>query len=176
MNTDFLSAHKTKHLLSHVLVAAGAHRWPRVGLGESGETPTGFYADFALTDSLSDDDLASLGDDMARILRDFRSFRGFGAALDDARQLFAGQPWKQHVIERLAESQPSVGLYELDGVVDLCECAIKAPRELRAIHPEKFSLTGAAPVTWIHRGQTTWFIRVHGELFPAPQPCECCTP
>ena len=41
MADAFVELHKAKHLLSHVLVVAGARRWPAAALGESGETSTG---------------------------------------------------------------------------------------------------------------------------------------
>jgi threonyl-tRNA synthetase len=174
VNHERLAAHKSKHLLSHVLVAAGARRWPQVARGESGETATGFYADFAVDEALGDADLASLGDDMARLLGEFKSFRGIRTSTEKARRIFAGQPWKQHVVSVLAEGAPSVGLFELEGVIDLCDCELKQAHELRAIHPEKFVLTGSAPVAWVYRGRTTWFTRIYGELFPVPPPCRCC--
>lgn len=176
MTDSFIAAHKTKHLLSHVLVAAGARRWPQAMLGESGETATGFYADFGLADTPGTTELAELTDDMARLLRDFRSFRDLRLTPAEALSRFRNQPWKIHQVQAVAELEARVRCYELDGFIDLCDCAIKDPRELRAVHPEKFILTGASPVVWSHRGRDAWFMRVNGELFPAPPPCECSPP
>jgi threonyl-tRNA synthetase len=171
---QFISQHKAKHLLAHVLVATGARRWPQATLGDSGETSTGFFADFAMPDVPGAAELARLGEAMARLLSEFRTFRGLRVTPAEARSLFAAQPWKQHVVEALAELDATIGLYELDGVIDVCDCAIKRPGELLAIRSEQFRLTGAASIPWIHRGRTTWFVRVRGEIVPVPPPCGCC--
>ncbi len=174
MTDSTIALHKAKHLLSHVLVAAGAKRWPAVALGESGETKTGFYADFGIPEALSEEALQELGDEMARILLDSQDFRDFSLNPEQARQVFAGQPWKTFQVEALAEFRPEIRCYELDGVIDVCDCAIKSPEELRAIHPEKFLLTGSHPAIWSNRGKDEFFVRIRGELFPAPVPCGCC--
>ncbi|BET69222.1 hypothetical protein ASA1KI_41400 [Opitutales bacterium ASA1] len=174
MESEFIRRHKAKHLLAHVLVATGARRWPQATLGDSGETATGFFADFAMPDVPGDAELATLGESMKRLLGEFRVFRGLRVAPAEARSLFVAQPWKMHVVDALAELDSSIGLYELDGVIDVCECAIKHPGDLLAIRSEKFRLNGAASIPWIHRGKTTWFVRVRGEIVPLPPPCGCC--
>ncbi len=176
MNPSFISLHKAKHLLSHVLVCAGARRWPEAMRGESGETATGFYADFGLGGLPDEAELAGLADEMAGILGDFREFRDVRLAPKDALARFAGQPWKQKQVAVLAELGDRIGCYELDGFLDLCDCALKSSEELRAVHPEKFMLTHAEPVVWQDRTTSRRLVRIVGEIFPAPPPCECCPP
>lgn len=176
MNTDSISLHKAKHLLAHVLVAAGVRCWPQATLGESGETRTGFYADFGLPEGPGEKDLAKLTDEMVRVLRDTSAaeFRAIELPAGEAVKLFPAQPWQRHVAETLAELHDTVSLYRLGGVLDICDCALKRVEELRAIHPEHFTLTEVYPMAWEHRGQLTWFMRIRGELFPPPPPCACC--
>ena len=176
MDTTFIALHKAKHLLAHVLVVAGARRWPRALRGESGETATGFYADFGLAELPDEIERGLLTDEMARVLGSFRVFRDVRLTPSEARVRFAGQPWKQKQVAVLAELGERIGCYELDGFIDVCDCAIKSPHELRAVHPEKFVLTGAEPVSWRDRTVTRRFVRIAGEIFPAPPPCACCAP
>lgn len=176
MDTSFITLHKAKHLLSHVLVVAGARRWPQALLGESGETATGFYADFGLIDPPDEIERGLLTEEMGRVLGGFRVFRDVRLTPREARERFAGQPWKQQQVAVLAELGERIGCYELDGFLDVCDCAIKSPQELRAVHPEKFLLTGAEPVLWHDRTATRRLVRISGEIFPAPPPCECCPP
>lgn len=174
MDGAFLSLHKSKHLLAHVLVVAGARRWPQALRGESGETATGFYADFGLTELPDEIERGLLAEEMARVLGHFRMFRDVQLTPREARARFAGQPWKQQQVAVLAELGERIGCYELDGFFDVCDCAIKSPRELRAVHPERFVLTGAEPVQWCDRTATHRLVRITGEIFPVPPPCECC--
>jgi threonyl-tRNA synthetase len=176
VDAAFLSQHKAKHLLAHVLVVAGARRWPQALLGESGETATGFYADFGLTEVPDEIERGLLAEEMARVLGNVRVFRDVQLTPREAREHFAGQPWKQQQVAVLAELGGRIGCYELDGFLDVCDCAIKSPRELRAVHPEKFLLTGAEPVAWRDRTTVRRLVRITGEIFPAPPPCECCPP
>lgn len=174
MTEAFIALHKAKHLFAHVLVAAGVRRWPGTGVGDSGETATGFFADFALTGAPDDEELAALGDGMARVLSEFQSFTELELTPAQAIARFREQPWKRQYVEALAESEASIRCFELDGVVDVCDCVLKDPRELRALHPEKFLLTSAHPWVWSYRGRDELFVRVSGEIFPAPPPCACC--
>ena len=174
MTEAFIALHKAKHLFAHVLVAAGAKRWREAALGDSGETPTGFFADFALTGAPDEAELAALGDDMAHLLGNFRSFSELRLTPEQALRRFDGQSGKRRYVEALVESESSIRCFELDGVVDVCDCMLKEPRELRALHPEKFLLTGAHPWVWSHRGKDELFVRVSGEIFPVPPPCACC--
>ena len=171
---SFLAQHKAKHLLTHVLAAAGARRWPEVIVGESGETPTGFYADFGLANPPSDEELAELTDEMARLLVDGQRGRSLTLSPPWARTLFARQPWKVQQVEVMAENRAALPCFELNGFYDLCGCVLVQPHELRAVHPETFTLTQVSLVAWVHRGKEQWFHRVFGELFPVPVPCSCC--
>lgn len=171
MSLASISLHKARHLLSHVLVVAGSRRWPQTTLGDSGETETGFYADFGLSVALDESELATLNDEMARVLRDFKSFRDLQLTPEQALKVFGNHPWKLHQVAAIAEVEARIGCFELDGVIDVCDCALKSPGELHAVHPEKFLLTGSHPVVWSHRGKESLFVRITGELLPAPAPC-----
>lgn len=174
MSEVFLAAHKAKHVLSHVLAAAGSKRWPGVHVGQTGETSTGFFADFALPGPPDEADLPALTDGMAGLLNSARTFRSFAMGPAEALDLFGGQPWKRHQAEVIAELEGRIEGFELEGYFDMCDCILKDTRELRAIHPEKFLITHWQPVIWSHRGRDEVFTRVSGELFPAPPPCTCC--
>jgi threonyl-tRNA synthetase len=176
MSATFTELHRRKHLLAHVLVAAGARVWPRVLLGRSGETASGFFADFGIPTDPHPDDVEKLTDEMARLISETKVFHEERLSPVAALEKFSDQPWKRHQISALAEFNPHIRLSNLDGVVDVCDCALKGPQSLRALHPEKFLLTDIEPVNWEFRGKTHRFSRVSGELFPAVQACDCCRP
>ena len=170
MNPESITLHKAKHLL----VAAGLRRWPQAVLGGSGEASTGFYADCGVAESPTAAELSSLTDEMARVRRDFRSFSSVQLTPDEAKRGFHDQPWKLKQAAAMAELDSYVAGYELDGVIDVCDCTVRNPHELRSIHPEKFLLTEAEPVSWDDRDRIRNFIRIPGELFPAAEPCDRC--
>jgi threonyl-tRNA synthetase len=175
MSADFIAQHKAKHLLAHVLAAAGARTWPGMARGASGETATGFYADFALAQVPPAHALEKLTDTMTAILRDFREFTAVTLPAAEAAELFGKDSWKRQLVDAIIENDSHVQCVQLDGFLDICDCALKTPAELRAVHPEKFLLTSAHRTRWKYREREEFFIRITGELFPAVAPCECCT-
>lgn len=176
MSAEFADLHRRKHLLAHLLVAAGARVWPGVVFGRSGETASGFFADFGVPTAPNTEDLEKLTDEMARLIREAKTFGEERLTAAVALEKFPDQPWKQHQIAVLAESDRQIRLSNLDGVMDVCDCALKDASALQRLHPEKFLLTDFEPVRWEFRGRTHRFTRVSGELFPAVTPCECCQP
>ena len=176
MSAELAELHRRKHLLAHVLVAAGARVWPGAVLGRSGETASGFFADFGIPTDPDLDDLEKLTNQMARLISEATAFREERWSASAAREKFTGQPWKLHQISVITEVEPEIRCSNLEGVLDVCDCALKKTHSLRELHPEKFLLTDFEPVTWEHRGKTHRFTRVSGELFPAAAPCECCQP
>ena len=174
MSDPFIAQHKAKHLLAHVLAAAGARLWPTVRRGPSGETPTGFFADFGLSRTPDADELEKLTDTMSRMLRSFQTFGGITLTPAEAISIFGATSWQRQLVDAIAENEPRVQCVQLDGFLDICDCALKDAGELRAVHPEKFLLAGAHRTLWQHRGREEFFIRVTGELFPAVPPCACC--
>lgn len=174
MDSHFIAQHKAKHLLAHVLAAAGARRWPEVSLGDSGETATGFYADFALPGAPDDTELTALGKGMRALIHKARVFRALELPAAEAARLFALHPWRREFVSALGELHDRIALLELEGVYDVCDCALKSVEELRALTRQAFVLTAAHPTVWSHRGKDTLFVRVRGELVPAPLLCACC--
>lgn len=173
MPFDSIQLHKTKHVLTHVLTAAVRRRWPVVGTGDSGETREGFYVDLLLGDEVDVD--AQLGDiagDMRRVLAASTRFTALELSHAAARELFAGNPIKQAWIEAIAESDQPARLFDLDGVIDVCNCALKDPLELRAIDPAGFDLVRAVRLPWREHARTLWITRVSGAV-AGGLACDC---
>jgi threonyl-tRNA synthetase len=155
--------HKFNHLLTHVLTAAVARRWPQVRPGDCGETCTGFYGDFGFGDlPPTDAELAQIEADMRSTLIECQHFAHLEKTPAQAAAFFADNPYKLEVVETLAELDERVGFYRLDEFVDVCPCQIKELRELKAISPDGFVLTGTTPARWRSRGREVWLTRIHG--------------
>jgi threonyl-tRNA synthetase len=155
--------HKVNHLLTHVLNAAVARRWPQVNAGDSGETREGFFGDFAFEPvPPTAEELALLEGDMRRILAECRRFEHREKTPAQAAAFFAGNPFKLKIVETLAELDETVGFYALDDFQDVCSCQIKELCELKAIGPGAFALTGTTPALWRLRDKEVWLTRIHG--------------
>jgi threonyl-tRNA synthetase len=155
--------HKVNHLLSHVLAAAVARRWPQVNAGDSGETCEGFFADFAFEPvPPTDEELALLEGDMRQILAECWRFEHREKTPAQAAAFFAGNPFKLKIVETLAELDDTVGFYALDEFQDVCSCQLKELSELKAIAPDAFALTGTTPALWQQQDKEVWLTRING--------------
>ena len=155
--------HKVNHLLTHVLAAAVARRWPQVRAGDCRETCEGFFGDFAFDPTPpSEGELAQLEEDMRRVLAECRRFEHREKTLAQAAAFFAGNPYKLAIVETLAEPDDPVGFFALDDFQNVCSCQIKELRELKAIGPGAFSLTGTTSALWKQHDREVWLTRIHG--------------
>ena len=99
---------------------------------------------------------------MRRVLAECRRFEHREKTPAQAAAFFAGNPYKLAIVETLAELDDRVGFFALDDFQDVCPCQIKELRELKAIGPGAFSLTGTTPALWRQRDKEVWLTRIHG--------------
>jgi threonyl-tRNA synthetase len=92
-----------RHSTAHVMAEAVTRLFPgaKVAIGPS--IADGFYYDFDLPDgqTFSDDDLARIEDEMRGIVKADQRFERSELTYDDALSLFADQPYKREIIERV---------------------------------------------------------------------------
>lgn len=173
MASDPIQLHKTKHLLTHVLTAAVRRRWATVGTGDSGETREGFFVDLLVGEEVDvESELPALETDMRRILAATERFAAQEITPAAARALFSGNPIKHALLETIDEWDQPVRVFDLDGVIDVCDCALKDVRELRAIEPACFDLLGALRLPWRERARSLWVTRITG-LVEGAATCVC---
>jgi threonyl-tRNA synthetase len=170
---DPVQLHKAKHLLTHVLTAAVRRRWPLVGTGNSGETREGFFVDLLVDEGADvDSHLATIESDMRRVLLQSTQFSAVELAPEAARELFPENPIKHALLGVFAEWDRPAQLYDLDGVIDVCDCVLKDPAELRAISPWSFMLSRMVRLPWREHARTLWVTRISGVVMGA-EACRC---
>lgn len=92
---------RQRHSAAHILAQAALELFPGTKLGAGPPTEDGFYYDFELPRPLTDDDLPRIEERMREIIREDVPFiyRKFEA--DEARRLFADQPYKLEIIQAI---------------------------------------------------------------------------
>ncbi len=95
--------HILRHSTSHVLAQAVTQLFPGAKFSIGPAIDDGFYYDFDLPGgaTFSDDDLAAIEERMRAIVAADQPFVRSELAADDALELFADQPYKQEIIERV---------------------------------------------------------------------------
>jgi threonyl-tRNA synthetase len=92
-----------RHSTAHVMAEAVTRLFPGAKVAIGPAIADGFYYDFDLPNgqTFSDDDLGRIEDEMRRIVKANQRFVRSELTYDEALELFADQPYKQEIIEKV---------------------------------------------------------------------------
>jgi threonyl-tRNA synthetase len=150
-----------RHSASHVLAEAVQKLYPGTKFGIGPAIEDGFYYDFQLPTPIQPEDLPAIEKEMRRIISSGAEFQRREVSKDEARKLFADQPFKLELIEGLEEG--SISLYEQDGFVDLCRGPHVA--NTREIRPDSFTLRAVAGAYWRGDEKRPMLTRIYAYCF-----------
>jgi threonyl-tRNA synthetase len=125
--------YRIRHSAAHVMAQAVLELYPEAQLAIGPPTEAGFYYDFELPESPSDETLAKIEKRMRQIIQAKHPFKVKEVSADDARALFAKQKFKVELIDNLAlgkldddgnplqSNEPAtITVYQQDSFSDLC--------------------------------------------------------
>jgi threonyl-tRNA synthetase len=148
-----------RHSASHVLAEAVLDMFPDAKFGIGPATQDGFYYDFELPRPLTPDDLPIIEAKMKELVKANLPFKREELSKDDARSLFAKQPYKLELIEEIEDEK--VGVYRQGAFVDLCRGPhVAATGEIKA-----FKLVSIAGAYWRGDEHNPMLQRVYGVAF-----------
>jgi threonyl-tRNA synthetase len=165
--------HVLRHSTAHVLAQAVVQLFEGAHFTIGPAIEDGFYYDFALpgNKTFSDDDLASIEKRMREIMKANQPFTRSEVSVREALAVFATQPYKCEIIERVTSgaadgtdvaevgSSDSVSLYRnSDSFVDLCR-GPHVPSTSRLGH---FSLMKVAGAYWRGNEKGPMLQRIYG--------------
>jgi threonyl-tRNA synthetase len=136
----------------------------RFGIGPPIEN--GFYYDFELPRSLTMDDLGVIEERMRQSIAADQPFEHSAAPKDEARRIFAGQPYKLELIDGIEDE--AVSLYRQGPFLDLCE----GPHVESTGQVKAFKLTGVAGAYWRGDERNPMLQRIYGALFETQEELE----
>jgi threonyl-tRNA synthetase len=164
--------HALRHSVSHIMAQAVMEMFPgeaKIAIGPPIED--GFYYDFDLPRSLTPEDLQAIEARMREIIAGDFPFERRVVTADEARQIFADQPYKLELIDGLEQggadeygekvSGPvEISLYTHDGFTDLC----RGPHVKRTseINPEAIKLLNIAGAYWRGDERRPMLQRIYG--------------
>ena len=150
-----------RHSLSHVMAEAVVklHPGTKVGIGPAIED--GFYYDFQFPQPLQPDDLPAIEKEMRRIIAGGASFVRKEVSKDEAKRLFADEPFKLELIEGLEDG--TISVYEQGAFRDLCRGPhVDSTRDLR---PDAFKLRSIAGAYWRGDEKRPMLTRIYAYAF-----------
>lgn len=138
-----------RHDLAHVLAEAVISIFPDAKPTIGPFIKNGFYYDFDMDNSLSDEDISKIESKMKTILKEGRSFTKKIVSKEEALNVFANNKYKIELINNLDNAE-NITLYEQKNFTDLC----KGPHhQSTREYDAKFKITSVSGAYW--RGIST---------------------
>ncbi len=150
---------RLRHSASHIMAEAVLSIFPDAKLGIGPPIDTGFYYDFDLPRSLTLDDLKVIEERMRQSISGDQPFVQQEASKEEARRLFAQQPYKLELIEEIADEK--VSTYRHGDFLDLCA----GPHVASTGQVRAFKLTSVAGAYWRGDERRPMLQRIYGALF-----------
>ncbi len=148
-----------RHSASHVMAEAVQSLFPGAKFGIGPAIEDGFYYDFDLPRPLTTDDLPVISEKMAEIIESNKPFVRTEANKEEARHLFAAQPYKLELIDELPDEK--VSLYQQGSFVDLC----RGPHVSSSGEIKAFKLVSIAGAYWRGDEHRPMLQRIYGVAF-----------
>lgn len=162
-----------RHTLAHLLAAAVLERYPHAKPTIGPSVDTGFYYDFDFSggDAPGEADLPALEARMRELLTEWTAMSGEPVDEATARERFAGNPYKQELIEGIVASGEPITLYTAGSFTDLCRgghCDSPATE----IPADSFSLDRIAGAYWRGDEKNSMLTRIYGLAFESKDALE----
>jgi threonyl-tRNA synthetase len=148
-----------RHSAAHVMAEAVQSIFPDARFGIGPAIENGFYYDFDLPRPLTPDDLPLIEAKMGAIVAADLPFVREEVTKEEARRLFAAQPYKLELIDEIPDEK--VSLYRQGSFVDLCRGPhVSSTGEIRA-----FELVSIAGAYWRGEERRPMLQRIYGVAF-----------
>jgi threonyl-tRNA synthetase len=148
-----------RHSAAHIMAEAVLEIFPGAQFAIGPPIDTGFYYDFLLPRSLTEEDLPAIEQRMRRSIDANNEFAHGEIDKAAARRMFAQQPFKIELIDGIEDAQ--VSLYKHGEFTDLCE----GPHVERTGQVGAFKLTSIAGAYWRGDEKNPMLQRIYGALF-----------
>jgi threonyl-tRNA synthetase len=162
-NKDADALNVLRHSCAHIMARAVMRLFPRVQLAFGPTIEGGYYYDFDLQHTITEDDFPAIEDEMRRIIELDEPFERIEETRERALQICRdlGQQYKiEHITEGLAE-HPTLSFYQQGEFIDLCRGPhIPRPRPIGA-----FKVLSVAGAYWKGDSKRKQLQRLYGTAF-----------
>jgi len=150
---------RLRHSASHIMAEAVLAMFPDAKLAIGPPIDTGFYYDFDLPRPLTMEDLQVVEERMRESIARNHPFVQSAVGKEEARRLFADQPYKLELIDDLPEGE--VSTFRHGDFVDLC----LGPHAANTGQVRAFKLTSVAGAYWRGDERRPMLQRIYSALF-----------
>ncbi len=166
------SLEEKRHTLAHLLAEAVKEKYPAAQLTLGPAIDNGFYYDIDFgTEKISDTDLPKLEKIMRKHLPEWKEFSHQEVSKEEALATFAGNKFKQEIIEEVAARGEKITLYTCGGFTDLCRGG-HSEHPAKDIAPDSFALDRVAGAYWRGSEENQMLTRIYGLAFETAEELE----
>jgi threonyl-tRNA synthetase len=163
--------YRVRHSAAHIMAQAVLEMFPDGKFTIGPPVENGFYYDFDLPRPLTPEDLEKIEKRMRQIVQGKYDFKKTVVSADEAKRIFADQPYKLELIDGLEKGRfdeygnplvekPEISIYQQDSFVDLC----RGPHvhNTKEIKPNAFKLMSVAGAYWRGNEKNKMLQRIYG--------------
>jgi threonyl-tRNA synthetase len=154
---------KKRHSLAHVMASAILSIYPDTKLAIGPAVDNGFYYDMELSQPITDKDFTKIENKMREILKKWSTFDRKEVSADEARALFAGNPYKLDLIDGIVKAGEKITTYTSGDFTDLC--AGGHVDNVKEIESTSFKLDRIAGAYWRGDEKNKMLTRIYGLAF-----------
>lgn len=156
-----------RHSAAHIMAQAVKRIYGDVHLGIGPVIENGFYYDFELPHSLTNQDLVNIEKEMKKIVSENLEIQREEISRAAATELFASDPLKLELLDDIPEGE-AITVYRQGDFIDLCRGPhLPATRFLKA-----FKLTHVSGAYWRGDSSNKMLQRIYGVAFASKQELE----
>ncbi len=169
--------YRIRHSAAHIMAQAVLEFYPEAKYTIGPPVENGFYYDFDLPGTISNEDLEKIEKRMRQIIAAGHPFTRQALTAAQARELFADQPYKLELIDGLEQGgldeygnplaeKPEISIYKHDTFTDLC----RGPHveNTRQINPAALKLMSIAGAYWRGDEHNKMLTRIYGTAWKTP--------
>jgi threonyl-tRNA synthetase len=173
--------YRLRHSAAHIMAQAVLEMFPEGKFAIGPAIEDGFYYDFELPRPLTPEDLEVIERRMREIIAGNHDFHKRVITGDEARRIFADQPYKLELIEGLEKGgfdehgeplveRPEISIYTHDTFIDLC----RGPHvdNTRQINPNAIKLLNVAGAYWRGDEKHPMLQRIYGTAWASADELE----
>jgi threonyl-tRNA synthetase len=170
MNPEKLS--HMRHTLAHLLAQAVLEEYPNAQLTLGPAVDNGFYYDIDFGDiKIAESDLKKFQTGMRKNLKKWTEFSHQEVPKDKALKVFAGNPYKEELINEISDRGETITLYTCGGFTDLCRGGhLENPAD--EIAADAFKLDRIAGAYWRGSEDNKMLTRIYGLAFESGEKLE----
>ena len=149
-----------RHSTAHLMAQALKRLYGDVKFGVGPVIEEGFYYDFDMDESISEEDLPKIEKEMQRIVDENVEIERRVLSRVEAKELFQDDPYKQELIEAIPEDE-NVSIYSQGEFTDLCR-GVHVPSTSKI---KSFKLLSTAGAYWRGDSDNKMLQRIYGTAF-----------